>query len=416
MINLPDINEILETQSIKTPIGEFKLNRKNIADTLNEYNRFGVDPRFLVYVPATMSPVETSKLDDYLEHPNEVFEYYQKYGQDNLIVEEKHMGCNTVIIVCKDESVGLEIFNKKTIGCIYSRTCKKFFKNPEDELKVLQMVKEDLEKNNVWEYLHTRFIVLACETKPWNFKTIMENQYCKVGNCAVLDRTKKLDVFKNINIDNYNEDQKDIILNQIKYQEEQLANSQKFINAYNNYCWDVNNLEDLRISPFWILATENTTYFDVDNLDHMRKINNLCHNGKILTKTKYWTVNLNSEMEKQDIIDKWIDYTSKGGEGFVFKTRQMLQFDNKGWIVQPAIKCRGREYLRLIYGIDYLNPEILKNLKIRHTSRKRKQAAIQHVLGKMSIEAFVRNKPLSDYHKICIASLSVNQRKLDPRL
>ena len=54
----------------------------------------------------------------------------------------------------------------------------------------------------------------------------------------------------------------------------------------------------------------------------------------------------------------WEELTARGGEGMVLKPLDFVARGRRG-LIQPAIKCRGREYLRIIYGPEYLLPENL---------------------------------------------------------
>ncbi len=45
--------------------------------------------------------------------------------------------------------------------------------------------------------------------------------------------------------------------------------------------------------------------------------------------------------------------TEDGHEGIVIKPERFLM-KNRDKMIQPAIKVRGRKYLHIIYGMDYL--------------------------------------------------------------
>ena len=62
----------------------------------------------------------------------------------------------------------------------------------------------------------------------------------------------------------------------------------------------------------------------------------------------------------------------------------------KNGLVQPALKCRGREYLRIIYGAEYTADEHLDRLRKRSVSAKRSLALREFALGMEAIERFRR--------------------------
>ena len=85
-------------------------------------------------------------------------------------------------------------------------------------------------------------------------------------------------------------------------------------------------------------------------------------------------------------------------------------------LVQPALKCRGREYLRIIYGPEYTAPEHLKRLRRRGLGKKRSLALREFALGLEGLERFVKNEPLRRVHECVFAVLALESEPVDPRL
>src|SRR5207249_11221571 len=108
--------------------GNLTIREENAAAALEVMSRFAVDPRWLIYLPPTMSPSETSALPDYLEHPAEAFAYYRNHGIQTVVCEEKHMGSRAVIVVCRDEAAARRRFGiDGEDGIIFTRTGRRFF-------------------------------------------------------------------------------------------------------------------------------------------------------------------------------------------------------------------------------------------------------------------------------------------------
>jgi protein phosphatase len=105
------------------------IREENAIAALEVMSRFAIDPKWLIYLPPTMSPSETSKHENLLEHPDEAFEFYRKEGIDTVICEQKHMGSRAVVILCRDESVSQKRFGvvQPSLGVIYTRTGRRFF-------------------------------------------------------------------------------------------------------------------------------------------------------------------------------------------------------------------------------------------------------------------------------------------------
>ena len=95
-------------------------------------------------------------------------------------------------------------------------------------------------------------------------------------------------------------------------------------------------------------------------------------------------------------------------------SRQRLTSD-KG-LVQPGLKVRGREYLRLIYGPDYTEPGHLDRLRQRALSHKRSLALREYALGLEALDRVARGEPLWRVHECVFAVLALESEPVDPRL
>jgi protein phosphatase len=89
---------------------------------------------------------------------------------------------------------------------------------------------------------------------------------------------------------------------------------------------------------------------------------------------------------------------------------------SEGRTIQPAVKCRGPEYLRIIYGPEYLRPENLERLRKRGLTRKQSLAAREFALGIEAMERFVRREPLRRVHECVFGVLALESEPVDPRL
>jgi protein phosphatase len=110
----------------------------------------------------------------------------------------------------------------------------------------------------------------------------------------------------------------------------------------------------------------------------------------------------------------WEELTGRGGEGVVVKPEPFVAFDSGGRLLQPAIKVRGREYLRLIYGPDYT--EHLPELRRRALSRKRSLALREFALGLQALETYASGGPLYEVHRCVFGVLALESSPVDPRL
>src|SRR5262245_36920379 len=99
----------------------------------------------------------------------------------------------------------------------------------------------------------------------------------------------------------------------------------------------------------------------------------------------------------------------------VVKPLMYVARSNRG-LVQPAVKVRGREYLRIIYGPEYLAPEHLGRLRERGVGAKRGLALREFALGLEALHRFVAKEPLRRVHECCFGVLALETEPVDPRL
>lgn len=416
-----ELDELLDIESIsgkKLIETRFQckviLREENAIAALETISRFSLNPKWLIYLPPTMSPPETSASPNYLEHPEEVFHYYSKNGVTDLICEEKHMGSRAIAIVCKDPEVAVKRFGllQPSYGTIYTRTGRRFFQQEQIEKAFLQILHEALTKAHFWAKFETDWVCLDGELMPWNMKAkdLLINQYASLGSAGMNSFDHSLQALKRAQLRGIAVDE---LLDSFSDRQERLS---RYISSYRNYCRETEGIEKVVFAPFHILATENRTYYQQSHLWHMEKLEEICkQNPKHLLATQTIQVDLQSEDSIKRAIDWWIALTTNCGEGMVVKPRDYIA-TNKGKPIQPAIKCRGREYLRLIYGPEYDTEANLAVLKDRNVKIKRDLALREFSLGLESLCRFVSKEPLRRVHECVFGVLALESEYVDPRL
>jgi protein phosphatase len=136
---------------------------------------------------------------------------------------------------------------------------------------------------------------------------------------------------------------------------------------------------------------------------------------EVLFATPFKIVDLHDEASTADAVAWWTEMTAQGREGMVVKPLNFISEGRRG-ITQPAIKCRGAEYLRIIYGPEYLLPENLERLRSRNVGAKRSLASREFALGIEALERFVRKEPLRLTHECVFGVLALESEPIDPRL
>ena len=414
--DLLNIEDVIGKRIVQTRLrNNITIREENSITALEVMSRFAVNPKWLIYLPPTMSPCSTSELPDYLEHPDQAINYYKKRGIKRVICEEKHMGSRAVLVICKDRDSALKRFGieGENNGICYTRTGRNFFNDEELENEFITRVTQALNNSGFWDKFQTEWVCLDAELMPWSAKAqaLLKDQYASVGTAAKNSLTEVEIVLQQAVNRGIVEANK--YLDKYSYKKETIS---KYINAYRSYCWDINSVEDYKLAPFHILATEGYVHVDKNHEWHMENIKEICQSDKRIFKiTPYKIVDTYNEESTRTAVDWWLDLTNRGGEGMVVKPYDFIAFDKEG-LLQPAVKCRGSEYLRIIYGPEYDMKENLSRLKHRGLSRKQSLALREFALGIEGLERFIRREPLRRIHESVFGVLALESEDVDPRL
>jgi protein phosphatase len=377
-------------------------------------SRFAADPRWLVYLPPTMAPTASSSRPDLLEHPEEAFAEYRSAGVPHVICEEKHMGSRAIVVVCRDAADAQERFgaDRGETGAIYTRTGRPFLGGPADTEDALARVRAAVESTGLWDELGTGWLVLDCELLPWSAKALelIRRQYASVGAAATtaLGATvAALDAAAARGLD---------VAPLIEHTHRRIEHVDRYVDAYRRYVWRVEGVSDLRVAPFHVLAAETGVFVDRDHAWHLERCDRLvAADPDWFTRTGRRAVDVTDAEDQAAGAAWWEQLTASGGEGMVVKPMSFVARGRKG-LVQPGIKCRGREYLRIIYGPEYADPGQIDRLRARGLGRKRSLAVREFGLGVEALERFVRREPLYRVHECVFGVLALESEPVDPRL
>jgi polynucleotide kinase-phosphatase len=406
----PNIMKFLDGYSVLTEqYGEIMIYDDGVKPALDDLSHYTLPLEDIIYLPPTMSPTpKPSRLEEYLEHPMEAFEYYQNNGVDTMVVEKKHMGSRGILFLFKNKEIAMEYVGKETLGTIFTRTGRAFFQKELQE-QVVSVLNEDLVKSGYFEKYNTDFVLLDAEILPWNLKAkdLILNQYAHVGDMALLDRHKLKD-----SLEQALDSGKDV-LGWVQENDVGIENARVFNEVYQKYCWETEGLEGIQIAPFHTLAHSSETFFDKPHTWHMEKNKEFSGISLLFIQTQFRVVN--DEASMKAAIEWWEEMTEDGHEGFVVKPDSFIT-RHKGKLLQPAIKVRGRKYLHIIYGIDYLLPENLSRLKKRNAGKKQRNALKEFALGVEGVTRFVKRESLERVHECVLGILALEAEPIDPRL
>jgi protein phosphatase len=415
-----DAEDVIGKRLISTRLrGNVTVREENAAAALEVMSRFAANPKWLIYLPPTMSPTETSQQAGLLEHPAEAFAYYRSQGCPEVVCEEKHMGSRAVVVVCRDEDAARQRFGviDGEAGIVYTRTGRRFFNEPDLERLFLERVRTALCRSGFWEMLETTWACLDCELMPWSVKAqeLLRNQYAAVGAAGRASLPQAVAMLQQAagRLNGEATEKLGPVLSSYRRGAENIS---KFVAAYRQYCWPVESLDDLKLAPFHLLATEGQVHAAKPHVWHMETLATVCRaDSQLLLATPYKIFDLSDASSQARGIEWWTELTSRGGEGMVVKPCEFIFRGSKG-LVQPAMKCRGPEYLRIIYGPEYDADENLVRLRARGLGHKRSLALREFALGIEGLERFVRYEPLRRVHECAFGVLALESEPVDPRL
>ena len=297
-------------------------------------------------------------------------------------------------------------------GVVYTRTGRRFFVDYDLEREFLVRLQADAEISGLWDALETDWLCLDCELMPWSAKAfeLLRDQYAPVGNAGVhaLAAEQRVLVQARTRIEGL-----DDLAGRVS---DRHAAVENYVRAYRHYCWPVTSLRDIKLAPFHLLASEGAVHTDKPHTWHMEMIARLCAaDEELLLLTPFRLVDLHTEQSCAHAAEWWAELTGQGGEGMVIKPLDFITEGRRG-VTQPAIKCRGPEYLRIIYGPEYLILANLERLRVRSVGAKRSLASREFALGVEALERFVRKEPLRLTHECVFGVLALESEPVDPRL
>jgi protein phosphatase len=393
--------------------GRVTVREENAAAALEVMSRFALDPRWLLYLPPTMSPVATSTRAGLLEHPEQAFDAMRAEGVGEVVCEEKHMGSRAVVVLPRDAAAAEQRFGAPggATGAVYTRTGRAFF-GPALTEQLLLRLRTAADSAGLFDELHSDWVIIDAEVLPWSAKALdlLKQQYAAVGaaaRSALPAAVHELELAAGAGLD---------VADLLNSARSRSANVDAFIAAYGRYCWPTDGLAGITVAPFQVLASEGDTYHDRPHAWHLDIADRLvAADGDLVAGTRRTYVDTTDPDQVAAATLWWEEMTAGGGEGMVVKPAGNLTRGRRG-LVQPGLKVRGREYLRIIYGPDYTETVHLDRLRSRGLGHKRSLAAREYALGLESLERAARGEPLWRVHECVFAVLALESEPVDPRL
>ncbi|WP_420124333.1 polynucleotide kinase-phosphatase [Nakamurella sp.] len=411
VLDIADVSgrRVLETSYLS----KISVREENAAAALEVMSRFAVDPRWLLYLPPTMRPVATASRPDLLEHPAQAFEYYRDEGVDAVVCQEKHMGSRAVALVARSAAVATDRFGASGGACgqVWTRTGRPFF--PADRtVDLTDRLRSVIERAGLFDDLRTDWLLLDAELLPWNAKAepLLREAYAPVGAAARAALPAAVEALTAAAAAGRD------VADLLDRTRRRVANATAFTEAYRRYCWPTEGLDGVRLAPFQLLATDGAAHHGRPHSWHLEIADRLAAvDPWLVAPTERRTVDTTDEASIATATDWWWELTAKGGEGMVVKPAANLIRGRRG-VVQPGLKVRGREYLRIIYGPDYTEPANLERLRDRRLGHKQSLALREYALGLEALDRVARGEPLWRVHECVFGVLALESEPVDPRL
>ncbi|MEX5717747.1 polynucleotide kinase-phosphatase [Geodermatophilus maliterrae] len=396
-----DVEDVLGKRVVETRLaGRVTVREENAAAAIEVMSRFAVAPEQLLYLPPTMSPSATSTRPGLLEHPAEAFAYYRGEGVAEVVCQEKHMGSRAVALVRSDGS-----------GVLHTRTGRSFLAGDLTAAFAARLAAA-AGTAGLFDECGSDWLLLDAELLPWSAKAgdLIRTRYAAVGaaaRTALPAAVGALEAAAARGLD---------VGDLLDRQRRRTADAESFTGVYRRYCWPTDGLSDISFAPFQLLATAGTTYADRPHAWHLSLADRLAEADPGLVRaTRSLAVDVTDPASEAAATSWWEELTAAGGEGVVVKPAANLTRGREGY-VQPGLKVRGREYLRLVYGPDYTEPQHLDRLRERSLGRKRGLALREYALGLEALERAARAEPLWRVHECVFAVLALESEPVDPRL
>ncbi len=407
------LDDVTGKRVIRTRFGPAVTVREEFsASALEVMSRFAIDPRWVRYLPPTMSPVGSAR-DDLLEDPRAAFEFYAELGVGEVICEQKHMGSRAVLVLTRGDAAR-RVFGVSdgTRGALYTRTGRPFF----DAATTDSIVSRALDAaHGVLDGLGSDWLILDAELLPWNIKgeRLIREQFAEVAvaggsEADVLATELARATARGLDLGALSD-----------RCERDRRNRAAFTAAYSRYVDADAGIDDVRIAPFEVLAAGSTdggtTFANRPHTWHLDTADGLALAGPgIFASTQRLLVSTGEASSCAEGIRWWEDLTTAGGEGMVVKPAGNLTRDDKHRLIPPGVKVRGPEYLRIIYSQSYRDD--LARLRKRDLRHKRSMAMREYQLGREALARHIDGAPLWQIHEAVFAVLALESEPVDSRL
>ena len=412
---LLDVGDVLGKHHVDTTLaGRVTIDAERSSAALEVMSRFAADPRWLVHLPPTMAPAAASGRDDCLEHPDEAFSYFAEPASTKWWSRRSTWArgrCSWWLAAPTQPRRASASPMPRPASSSPARAGPSS-RRPALTGALLDRVRAAAAATGLWDRLDTDWLVLDAEVLPWSAKAgaLIRRLYAATGAAG----TTALGAASGLLAD---ATERGLEVEAIAARTiARAGHVSAYVDAYRRYCWEVDGTDGIQIAPFQVLAAEGEVLARRPHRWHLEQIDALVDQApETLRRTDRRFVDLSDDASIQQATHWWQSLTDGGGEGVVVKPAEPIVESGRG-LVLPGVKCRGREYLRIIYGPEYLEPANLEKLRQRSVGRKSSLARREFALGIEALDRFVANEHLARVHQCVFGVLALESEPVDPRL
>ena len=384
----------------------FGLDDQQVSAAMEMLHTETVSPRWLIYLPPSMSPPQPATEPPYLEHPNEGFSYYEKKGQSELIVQEKVDGVRAILILCKDAQTAKTHFGSQDhrLGRIYSRYGRPLLPDAEEKA-FLENLSQAATAANLWTALGTDWLCIEGQLSPTaHFLPQQTATHQRIATLLGHAFPHMQGTFQ----------QSPITDPEFLALRARIIAWQQPLQAYTTHL--PTSDPDWTFVPYHLLASASALYFDQTHAWHLAHLERLCqHTTYHLRPLQWQQIDLSDHQARHKIIEWWHHLNATSKPGLIMKP---LHFETivGNEPIQPAIKVRTHEALRQTYGLEFDQPEALNHHRSRSLKDRRELAVRQYALGKEALQRFQARQPFAEVLQASFCHLAISTTDKEPLL
>ena len=384
--------------------GWVRVDPERVAPALEVLTRYALPPKWIAWLPPTMAAPPAASEGSHLERPKEALEAMAKLGVTHVVAQRKHMGSRAVAVLGREAGALEASFGTRREGFVYTRTGRRLHMTGVEDA-VVGALREGIEKAGLWNVWGAAWVILDCELMPWSAmaRGLIDSHYRSVESAgrsvfqALEEATRKGSVSgaDMRTIDGLGRERQECI--------------GQFATALD--CYDEAQETPVRIGPFAVVATEREVWLQRPVMEHSRACDAIAkHAPEMVVETPWMECEIGNDSDEEHLDTWWANEIGQGGEGIVVKNAQPLAHPR----APSALKVRGPEYLRIIYGPEYTRE--MAGLRRRATRTKGWLARHEEALGLEGISLKLEGAALHEVYRCVLAVLGLESEPVDPRL